>query len=111
MQRLIPAIVISFLAVFALLLAPGCTTTKSVLNKATFGLVGTEEGEKTDEASAKEEAKAQAKAEKTQRKEQEKAEKQARKEAKENEKRAEAEAAQDILYRGENVGKVVLKVN
>ncbi|MCC6695542.1 MAG: hypothetical protein IT365_07920 [Candidatus Hydrogenedentes bacterium] len=73
-----------------LALNPGCASTKNVMNKATFGLVG---GNAEDSANASDEQKRAAKEE---RKQQEAAEKQAKKDAKapkKEQKRQEKEAA------------------
>ena len=68
--------------VCAIVLGPGCASTKNVMNKATFGLVGDSE-DKAPEKDAKRQAEAEKKADKKARKQQEKTEKQARKQEKE----------------------------
>lgn len=58
-----------------LVVLPGCSTTKNVMHKATFGLVGNEE---RSEADSRKEAKAERKAREREEKQQRKAEKRAR---------------------------------
>jgi hypothetical protein len=76
-----------FLVAIAVLVGPGCSTSKKVLNKATFGMVGAEEDDEAAAAAKAEakEAKEQERAEKKRRKEEKKAEERARKQAEKEE--------------------------
>jgi hypothetical protein len=86
---------LSLLLAATIVVGPGCASTKNVMNKATFGLVG---GDSEDEAAtkeAKQQAEEQKRAEKQANKEQERADKQARKQEKET-----AKAQGDETERG-----------